>query len=1541
MMKHLFFVSVIILNISGFQYARAQKTDQTITFSSIPAKIFGDPSFDLTASASSGLPIVFTSSNTSIATVVGSTVTIVGAGQCTITASQAGNNSFNAAISVTRQFVVSKAAHVILFSSMPVKTYKDPPFVPPFSSSAGLPITLTSADPTVATISNGQIVINNAGSVEITASQLGNQNYLPAVSITRTLVIQKLSQSIGITGPVTATFGDSPISYAAVSTSGLLVDQWTSQYDTVATVSGSTVTIVGAGTTKISAIQSGNKNYLPAHAEKLLTINKATQQITLNTLPPAHLGDPPVEIIASVNTGLPLVFTSSRPKVVAIAGTAAVIGAVGTSTITVTQSGNANYLPVSSSQTINVTTPERLFMLAGSAQTGGNGKGTLYNIKTDGSSFNKTYTFPASANVMPNGGFITGSDGRLYGVLPNAGNPANGVVFSLAADGTGFTVLHNFVNTDGSSPKGSLIEASNGYLYGTTMYGQSFTGNIYRVKKDGTGFSVIHNFSTSYWATGSLLQAVDGKLYGATMQGGGVGYGALFSINLDGTGYSEFVSFNGTLGSTPMGGLVQGPDQYLYGVTSGGGSLSKGVLYKVKTDGTNFTLLVEFTGESNGSYGSSSLIIGSDGLLYGMTKNGGTNDMGTIFSIHTDGSGYDKLLDFDGNNGALPQGSLVESATDGYLYGMTYQGGASGLGVVFKIKKDGTNYTRLLDFDGIKGANPMLGPLLEFQTGNFIGMTYIGGPSYAGTIFTISSTGSYHLVKDFPQPAGSPMVLVSNPGNTALYGVASSGGAFGNGAIFKAQPDGSNYSVITDIPGTYVFCKRLFYMSDDTLWGIGQEGVVTYTYFIFKVNADGTGFQRIADTSTNPALQGEPTSLLDYSTGYIYGVTQDGGANNAGTLFSVKKDGSALTKLADFPGGTSSARPYINIIRHSNGAIYGASQNGGAYDNGTIFRIDFNNIITNIFELNPTVGYGARAIIELNDGDLCVITFSGKMFSVDENGNNFRLINTVTFSDNNLNSMVQAIDGSIYVAGSGNLYKIKPDGTSTTLFFFDNTTGTTLNSILFSKLPQTINSFDPIPAKKVSDVPFVLNATTSSGTKVIFKSSDESIATVDGYLVTLHGVGTVTITGKIPASSNYVESPPVQQTFTVAPGNQQLIFNTIPPITYGSPPIRLQAYATSGLAVTFSSSDPGVATINKNMLTIVGAGTVTITATVASSPNYVSVGAAQQILTVQKANQVITFDPLPVKFTDSPPYTLSAINSLAQPVIFSSSNSNVAVTNANSITIAGEGQATITASSPGNSNVLAAQPVDQLFRVIKHDQQIVLDPVPDQPNGITTVELITPPTTSGLPVSISVESSHASLNGNILTLNSAGKVTVRANQSGNANYYAAQEQSITFCILPPKPTLTSSIVSPAAVTLTSGVATGNLWYRNGNLLSGFTTQSINVSESGNYTVVVSVEGCLSAPSNPEQVSITGLPDTQAQFKIYPNPASKSITLSIESTKSKTMVEIDIVDMLGRVLYHTSSSSSSLEIDISSLPAGFYALRAQSDEGVRTAKFVKR
>ena len=173
------------------------KVDQSINFGALPNKTYGDSPFTLTATSSSGLGITYSSSDSNVASISGTAVTILKAGSTTITASQSGNDNYNAATSVTQTLTVAKADQTITFGALSNKTYGDSSFALTATASSVLGVTYTSSDTNVASISGSAVTILKAGATTITAEQLGNNNFLSATPVERLLTVNSKPLTIG------------------------------------------------------------------------------------------------------------------------------------------------------------------------------------------------------------------------------------------------------------------------------------------------------------------------------------------------------------------------------------------------------------------------------------------------------------------------------------------------------------------------------------------------------------------------------------------------------------------------------------------------------------------------------------------------------------------------------------------------------------------------------------------------------------------------------------------------------------------------------------------------------------------------------------------------------------------------------------------------------------------------------------------------------------------------------------------------------------------------------------------------------------------------------------------------------------------------------------------------------------------------------------------------------------------------------------------------------------------------------------------------
>lgn len=327
------------------------------------------------------------------------------------------------------------------------------------------------------------------------------------------------------------------------------------------------------------------------------------------------------------------------------------------------------------------------------------GSGTVFRMDASGS-LTTLHTFLGPEGAWPKS-LIQGRDGFFYGTATYGGqpsisnlNPGLGTIFRMDATGV-VTVLHVFPHSvgGGSSEPGPIVQGADGALYGGALgeFGTSAVGGyIYRFDPITGDFRHLHDFVGSDGAvpTGPLFQAGDGFFYGTTNQGGSWNAGVIYKVDVLGNFvllHSLSILYPGE-GSEPKGGVIQASDGFFYGTTELGGY--GGEIFRMDAAG-NFTVLHRFDAYfSDGGLPVSGLIEGRDGFLYGTASRGGQpvtdpNRHGVVYRMDKAGA-VTVMHTFTGPDGYEPWAALVQ-ATDGRLYGSTVVGGASGLGVLFRV----------------------------------------------------------------------------------------------------------------------------------------------------------------------------------------------------------------------------------------------------------------------------------------------------------------------------------------------------------------------------------------------------------------------------------------------------------------------------------------------------------------------------------------------------------------------------------------------------------------------------------------------------------------------------------------------------------------------------------------------------------------------------------------------------------------------------------------------------------------------------------------
>jgi uncharacterized repeat protein (TIGR03803 family) len=383
------------------------------------------------------------------------------------------------------------------------------------------------------------------------------------------------------------------------------------------------------------------------------------------------------------------------------------------------------------------------------------------------------------------------SMGALFAALVVAAAPS-------ASAAASETVLYAFTSNAFNGPTTGVIMDSAGNLYGTTTVGGAYgAGSVYKLSPGGT-LTELYSFTGGVDGNtpdAGLIADNAGNLYGTTAFGGAYSNGVVFKLTPAGTETTLYSFTGGNDGGNPFDSLVFDGAGNLYGTTEFGGAYSNGMVFKLTPAGTE-TTLYSFTGGSDGAYPVAGLIFDSAGNLYGTTELGGGSCCGVVFKLTPTGTETVLHSFTGGNDGGMPiAGVIADSA--GNLYGTTFNGGAYGFGVVFKLTPTGTE-TPLYSFTGGNDGGYLYGGVILDSAGNLYGTTIDGGAYGWGTAYKVTPGGTETVLYSFTggNDGGEPVagVIADSAGN--LYSTTGVGGADGNGVIFKLSATG----FVTTIP---------------------------------------------------------------------------------------------------------------------------------------------------------------------------------------------------------------------------------------------------------------------------------------------------------------------------------------------------------------------------------------------------------------------------------------------------------------------------------------------------------------------------------------------------------------------------------------------------------------------------------------------------------------------------------------------------------------------------------------------------------------------
>jgi uncharacterized repeat protein (TIGR03803 family) len=564
---------------------------------------------------------------------------------------------------------------------------------------------------------------------------------------------------------------------------------------------------------------------------------------------------------------------------------------------------------------------------------------------------------------------------------------AAAVLATGSAQAQTLTTLHSFDGTDGASPYAALVQATDGNLYGTTLYGGPNScsypgigtifscGTVFKITPSGT-LATLYSFCSQSGCTdgqfpdAGLIQATDGNFYGTTQLGGANGAGTVFKITPSGTltTLHSFCSQSCTDGGAPYAGLVQGTDGNFYGTTFGG--IANGTVFKITPSGT-LTTIYTFCFGCTGANPYAGLVQATDGNFYGTTFFGGANGVGTVFEITPSGT-LTTLYSFcpqsGCTDGANPYAALVQAA-NGDLYGTTEYGNSSG--TVFEITPSGT-LTSLQAFNGPNGASPYAG-LVQATDGNFYGTTEQGGANSCtlgsqdvgcGTIFKITPGGVLTTLHSFDGTDGEyPYAGLVQATDGNFYGTTSGGGANGDGTVFslsvglgpfvETQPTSGNVGATVEILGTNLTgATGVSFNGTAATFTVVSASLITTTVpagattgYVKVATPSGTLTSNVAFrvetlAATTTTLTSSPNpSAYGQAVIFTAGVTSSAGAPPNGEAVTFM-EGTTVLGTGTLSGGSASfTTSTLPVGRNAIKAVYGGDSNFAGSTSNTVRQV--------------------------------------------------------------------------------------------------------------------------------------------------------------------------------------------------------------------------------------------------------------------------------------------------------------------------------------------------------------------------------------------------------------------------------------------------------------------------------------------------------------------------------------------------------------------------------------------------------------------------
>ncbi|HAF28926.1 MAG TPA: hypothetical protein DCG75_07745 [Bacteroidales bacterium] len=500
--------------------------------------------------------------------------------------------------------------------------------------------------------------------------------------------------------------------------------------------------------------------------------------------------------------------------------------------------------------------------------------------------------------------------------------------------------IHDFEgSTSGGSPVGGLTLASNGKLYGMTIRtGSQNSGlRIYEYDPESNVYTKKIDNDSFRDPEGKLIMSSNGKLYGITFM-------TLFEYDFENNILTKKFDFDNIIDGVWPKGITAANNGKIYGLTRDGGSNNDGVIFEYDPVSNNYTKLIDFDG-TNGERPHNSLTLALNGKLYGMTSRGGIINDGVLFELDPSNNNYAKKYEFDpSDNGCEPYRTCnLTLASNGKLYGITEYGGISYKGVIFEYDPGSDTYTKVFDF-GESSLDDYPSNIIFANSNILYCVKNTGGDYNTGVLFEFdlasnSLTKKHDFIGAIQGQSPTGKLIIGNNGK--LYGTTRYGGINNNGVIFEYDIATKTYSKRYDFDGSDIVYNSqgvLTKLPNGKLYGVKQ--MANSSDLLFEFDPMQNTFNEIYKFSTY-INGGSPVGGVTLaSNGKLYGLTNSGGISGYGVIYEYDLTTDTYIKKYDFDENSLGWYPKDKLTLAPNGKLYGMACYGGQNNEGVLFEYD-------------------------------------------------------------------------------------------------------------------------------------------------------------------------------------------------------------------------------------------------------------------------------------------------------------------------------------------------------------------------------------------------------------------------------------------------------------------------------------------------------------------------------------------------------------------------------------------------------------------------